>query len=67
MYLQQPTEQLLVLTSMNFTADLVAQELYKIPLMKAFVARTYSAAREDIFNVKIKELPEYSVIYKMLF
>ena len=52
---------------MNFTADLVAQELYKIPLMKAFVARTYSAAREDIFNVKIKELPEYSVIYKMLF
>ena len=35
--------------------------------MQAFVARTYSAAREDIFNVKIKELPEYSVIYKMLF
>jgi len=27
----------------------------------------YSASREDIFNIKIKELPEYSVLYKMLY
>ena len=52
---------------MNFTADLVAAELYKLDVMKKYVLRTYSAAREDIFNVKIKELPEFSVLYKMLF
>lgn len=38
---------------MNFTADLVAEELYKIKLMQAYVVRTYSTAREDIFNIKI--------------
>ena len=52
---------------MNQTADLVAQELYKIHFLQPYVARTYSQAREDIFNVKIKDLPEYSVIYKMLY
>lgn len=52
---------------MNFTADLVAEELYKLEIMKKYVLRTYSASREDIFNIKIKELPEYSVLYKMLF
>ena len=57
----------MILTQMNYTADLVAQELYKIKFLQPFVARTYSQAREDIFNVKIKELPEYSIIYKMLY
>ena len=52
---------------MNFTADLVAQELYKIKIMQAFVVRTYSSSREDIFNIKIKDLPEYSILYKMLY
>ena len=52
---------------MNFTADLVATELYKLEIMKKYVLRMYSASREDIFNIKIKELPEYSVLYKMLF
>ena len=52
---------------MNYTADLVAAELHKIELIQNHVLRTYSMAREDIFNVKIKELPAYSVIYKMLF
>ena len=52
---------------MNFTADLVAQELYKIKSMQNHVIRSYSSSREDIFNIKIKELPEYSVLYKMLY
>ena len=52
---------------MNYTADLVAEELHKIEVMKKHVLRTYSMAREDIFNIKIKELPGYSVLYKMLF
>ena len=67
MILQKPTEQLLVVTTMNFTADLVAEELYKIARIKEYVARTYSTAREDIFNIKVAELPEYSVLYKMLY
>ena len=33
MILQKPTEQILVVASMNFTADLVAQELYKLKMM----------------------------------
>ena len=48
---------------MNFTADLVAAELYKLKMMQAFVVRTYSQSREDIFNIKIDELPEYSILY----
>ena len=36
--------------------------------MQAFVpVRIYSKSKEDIFNVKIKELPEYSMLHKMLF
>ena len=31
------------------------------------MCRTYSQAREDVFNIKIKDLPEYSVLYKMLY
>ena len=52
---------------MNFTADLVAQELYKLKIVQAFVVRTYSSAREDLFNIKIKDLPEYSLLHKMLY
>lgn len=67
MILQKPTEQVLVVTTMNFTADLVAQELYKLKIMQAFVIRTYSQASEDVFNIRIKDLPEYSALHKMLF
>ena len=67
MILQNPNEQTLVATTMNFTADLVAQELFNLELMKNKVLRTYSSSREDLFNIKLKELPEYSVIYKMLY
>ena len=52
---------------MNQTADLVAEALYKIELIKEQICRVYSASREDIFNVDIKELPEWSPIRKMLF
>ena len=52
---------------MNFTADLVAEELYKLEIMKKYVLRSYSQSREYIFNIKIKELPEFSVLYKMLY
>jgi len=34
MILQNPEEQTLVVTTMNFTADLVAEELYKLEIMK---------------------------------
>ena len=33
MILQKPDEQVLVVTTMNYTADLVAQELYKLQVM----------------------------------
>ena len=67
MILQNPTEQILVATSMNFTADLVAEELYKLKMMQAFVVRTYSRAREDVFNIRLRELPEFSILHKMIF
>ena len=52
---------------MNFTADLVAEALYDLDPIKNKICRVYSATREDIFNVSIKELPEWSIVYKMLF
>ena len=52
---------------MNFTADLVAEALYKLEVIKHKVCRVYSDTREDIFNVNIKDMPEWSIIYKMLF
>ena len=67
MLLQKPGEKILVATSMNFTADLVAEELYKLKILQAFVVRTYSQTREDIFNIKLKELPEFSVLNKMIY
>ena len=67
MHLQRPNEQILVATSMNLTADLVAEALYGLEVLKDKICRVYSATREDIFNVNIKDLPEWSIIYKMLF
>ena len=52
---------------MNFTADLVSTALFGLETLKKHVCRVYSASREDIFNLSIKELPEWSIIYKMLF
>ena len=52
---------------MNFTADLVAQELYNLETLKPEILRTYSSSREDLFNIDIWKMPEYSVIYKMLY
>ena len=64
---QQPGEQILVATSRNDTADLVAMALYSLEPLKDKICRVYSNSREDIFNVKIHELPEWSIIHKMLF
>ena len=52
---------------MNFTADLVAEALWNIEVIKDKVCRVYSTIREDIFNVSIKELPEWSILYKMIY
>ena len=52
---------------MNFTADLVAEALFNLEVIKHKVCRVYSDTREDIFNVNIKELPEWSILHKMLF
>ena len=67
MHLQHPKDKILVATSMNFTADLVAEALYGIETLKDKICRVFSTTREDIFNVSISELPEWSIIYKMLF
>jgi len=67
MLLQNKGEKILVATSMNFTADLVAEELYKLQILQEKVVRTYSQTREDIFNIKLKELPEFSVLHKMIY
>ena len=40
MILQNPLKKILVATSMNFTADLIAEELYKIKMLQSFVVRT---------------------------
>ena len=53
MHLQRPNEPILVATSMNFTADLVADALYQLDAIKDKMCRVYSASREDIFNVSI--------------
>ena len=34
MYLQNPNDQILVATSMNFTADLVAEALYSLEMLR---------------------------------
>jgi hypothetical protein len=52
---------------MNYTADLVAQTLFERPDIKNKVSRIYSFSEENIFNVKIRKLPEWSVIYQMIF
>ena len=52
---------------MNFTADLVADALFNIEMIRDKICRIYSSSREDIFNVIISELPEWSILHKMLF
>ena len=64
---QDPDEKILVCTTMNYTADLLAEEIYKIDDIKNSVLRTFSSKREDIFNVKFNELKEYSILYKLIY
>ena len=52
---------------MNLTADLVAQTLFGVEMLRDKICRVYSVSREDIFNVNIRELPEWSIIHKMLY
>ena len=67
MFKQDPKKKILVITSMNNAADLLAQELYKIKMIKEAIVRTYSSAKEDIFNVVFEDLKEYSILHKMIF
>ena len=60
-------DQILVITSMNYTADLVAKTLFELPDIKDKVSRIYSSSEENIFNVEIRKLPEWSVVYQMIF
>ena len=60
-------DQILVITSMNYTADLVAKTLFELHKIKDKVSRIYSSSEENIFNVEIKKLPEWSVIYQMIY
>lgn len=52
---------------MNLTADLVADALFQLQILKDKVCRVYSSSRDDIFNIKINQLPEWSILHKMLF
>ena len=52
---------------MNHTADLVSEELYKLADMQKKFCRVLGRAKEDIFNIKVREQAEYSAIYKMLY
>ena len=52
---------------MNITADLLAEELYKLEYIRDQMVRTCSASREDIMNVVIDELQEYKLLHKMFF
>ena len=52
---------------MNFTADFVAKALYNIESIHEKVRRVYSTSSEDIFNIKLHKLPEWSLLYDMLF
>ena len=63
----QPSERILVCTTMNYTADLLAETIYKIDAIKDSVIRTCSHKREDIFSVKIDQLEEYSILYKLFY
>ena len=67
LFYQNPFKKILVATTMNYTADLLAEELYKLDYIKSMLVRTYSQSKEDIFNVVFDELREYSVLYKMIY
>ena len=67
LFYQNPFKKILVATTMNYTADLLAEELYKLDYIKSMLVRTYSSSKEDLFNVVFDELREYSVLYKMIY
>ena len=52
---------------MNYTADLLAETIYKIDAIKDSLIRTCSHRREDIFNVNFDKLREYSILYKLIY
>ena len=63
----RPSERILVCTTMNYTADLLAETIYKIDAIKESVLRTCSHRREDIFSVNFEKLEEYSILYKLIY
>ena len=69
MHMQNPRDQILVIASMNFTADLVADALYNIKMIydDNSACRVQSNNAEDIFNIEISKLPEWSLLYNMIF
>jgi len=62
-----PNEKILVCTAQNYTADLLAEELFKLASLQQRVVRVYSQSKEDIFNVDVNTLKPYVLTYKMLF
>ena len=52
---------------MNYTADLLAETIYKIDAIKESVLRTCYHRREDIFSVNFEKLEEYSILYKLIY
>ena len=61
------TQRILVCTTMNYTADLLAETIYRVDDIKDSVLRTCSYKRENIFSVKFDELEEYSILHKLIF
>ena len=64
---QRHSKRILVCTTMNYTADLLAATIYDVEDIKNSVLRTCSFKREDIFGVKLDELEEYTLLYKLIF
>ena len=67
MCISHPNDKILVITSMNMTADLVAEAIYGIKEMREKVCRVYGTLREDVFNVSLENMPEWSLLYKMFY
>ena len=61
-----PYEKILVLSTRNETTELLAQALYEIDNIRDEVLRTLSSSKEDIINLELDKLPEYSVLYKII-
>ena len=67
MCISHPNDKILVITSMNMTADLVAEAIFGIKEMREKVCRVYGTLREDVFNVSLENMPEWSLLYKMFY